>query len=84
MGLLSLPASFPLPASLPLPAELPISQLQSYMNRWVLTVSVAVVAIDGTGVVTVTAVVGAGVSVSITRDDGGSITVESGVTVAGH
>jgi hypothetical protein len=49
-----------------------------------LTITVAIIAIDSTGVVSVTAVDGAGVSVSVTRDDGGSITVESRVTVAGH
>lgn len=49
-----------------------------------LTITVAVVAIDSTSIVAVTAVTRTGVSVSVTRDDGGPITVESGVTVAGH
>ena len=49
-----------------------------------LTITVAVVAIDSTSIVAVTAVTGAGVSVSVTRNDRGSVTVESGVTVAGH
>jgi hypothetical protein len=50
----------------------------------VLTVTIAVVAVDGTGVVSVTAVTRAGISVSITGDDRGSITVKSRVTVARH
>jgi hypothetical protein len=49
-----------------------------------LTITVVLVAVDSTGVVSVTAVDGAGVSVSVTGDDGGSITIESRVTVARH
>ena len=49
-----------------------------------LTVSVVLVAIDSAGVVAVTTVAGAGISVSVTRDDGGSITVEGRVTIARH
>jgi hypothetical protein len=49
-----------------------------------LTITVVLVAVDSTGVVSVTAVDGAGVSISVTGDDRGSITVKSRVPVAGH
>jgi len=54
------------------------------MENESLTISVVLVTVDGSGVVAVTAVAGAGISVPITRDDGGSITVESRVTVTRH
>jgi hypothetical protein len=46
-----------------------------------LTITIAVVAVDGTGVVAVTAVTRAGISVAVTRDHWGSIAVECRVTV---
>jgi hypothetical protein len=64
----------------------------------ILTISITLVTVDGTSLVAVTAVLGvgtsitvtvqevtwAGVTVSVSRDDGGSITVEGGVSVTGY